>query len=138
MSVYVRDGVVLAGWAAFAIARLLAASGCRQQIEDMPPRMRVPIEEAIADLQRAGQAWQKRHKERDDGPAAPAEAALPLSSETDMNAVVTTEEAGALLDVGTRYVRKLVESGVLPAHRERGRWLIDRAAVLAHKERSGD
>jgi excisionase family DNA binding protein len=135
VSVYVRDGVVLAGWAAFAIARLLAGSGCRQQIEDMPPGMRAPIEDAIADLQRAGQAWQKRHEERDGGPAAPVRTALPLLSETDVNAVVTTEEASALLDVGTRYVRKLIDSGVLPARRERGRWLIDRAAVLAHQEK---
>ncbi|MCV7076984.1 helix-turn-helix domain-containing protein [Mycobacterium szulgai] len=52
-------------------------------------------------------------------------------------ALLTTGEAARLLACGERNVRDLATRGAIPARRtgDRGRWLVDAAAVVARAER---
>lgn len=121
---FVHDAVILDGWPAFAIARVLQRHW-RDEVEDLPPHLREPLEEALSALEQAGRAWAQSLR----GTAEPAGAEPALDSE------VTTLQAAGRLGVSARMVRKLIGQGALPARRTARGWRIEEGGVAALQDK---
>ena len=119
---YFAAVAVIDGWPAYAIGRMLARH-CHDEIADLPPHLRRPIEAASEALRLAGAAWVSAR-----GSAEAALPEAPVSSEHERDGLDTREVAG-VLRVSQRRVRQLVASGALPAHKRQGRWTFERGAV---------
>ena len=123
---YLENVVILSGWPAHAFARLLARH--RDEIADLPPHLREPLEDAVAALALAGSRWAAR------GTAEPLPAELPIGSETHDE--LDTTEVATMLEVCPRYVRRLAAYGRLPGRKSHGRWRFSRGvAVELHNQR---
>ena len=121
---YFADVVLLRGWAAYALARLLSRQ--HEAVAVLPPHLRAPIEASIEALELAGARWASG---RGSAEAVIAETAPDSNSDE-----ITTEEAGRMLNVTTRRVRQLAAEGRLAGRRRAGRWCFDRGAAAAYVE----
>lgn len=126
---YVVAAAVLSGWPAYAIGRLLTR--CHDEVADLPPHLRQPIEDATDALRLAGAAWVSA---RGSAEALPAEA--PVSSQHEPDAL-DTQEVADMLRLSARRVRQLATRGRLPGSKRHGRWTFDRGAVIAHRTTTG-
>lgn len=118
---FIRCGVLVSGWPAFALARLVTRH-CRGELEDLPPDLRLPLEEALAELEEAGRLWAAEVR----GTAEPRPEVTELPSEG-----MSTRQAAEALGCSDRFVRRLVAAGALPARRTKQGWIIDPGAVAA-------
>jgi len=123
-SYFVEHGAVVSGWPAFVISRLL--SRCHDDVADLPPHLREPVEEALEAIRGASAAWATAR-----GSAAAMPAEVPVSSTHEPDEL-DTQEVADMLQVSARRVRQLAADGRLPGRRTRHRWRLDAAAVLAY------
>jgi len=123
---FYENAVVLSGWPAHAIGRIIGRH--RAEIENLPPHLREPLEDAVDALRMAGERWAAR------GTAEPLPAELPIGSEADDE--LDTTEVAMMLEVCPRYVRRLAAYGRLPGRKSHGRWRFSRGvAVELHNQR---
>ena len=127
---YFENVVILRGWPAYAIGRMLARH-CHDEIADLPPHLRRPIEAASEALRLAGAAWVSAR-----GSAEAALPEAPVSSEHERDGLDTREVAGALR-VSARRVRQLAVDGRLPGSKRHGRWTFERGAVIEFNNERG-
>ena len=106
------EGAYLDGWPAYCFARILARHW-KDDVEDLPPHLRTPLEDAREALEHAARHYATTA--RGSAEAAPAETAAPLNHEDSL----TTAEVADLLEVTERRVRQLATAGAL-AGRQRG------------------
>jgi hypothetical protein len=125
-SFYADGAAIIAGWPAWAIARMLTRS-CGDQIADLPALLRAPVEDGLEALRRAGGRWAASASGNSE--AMPAE--VPVSSEHDDE--ISTREAADMLRLSDRRIRQLATDGRLAGRQRQGRWVLDRGAVIAHK-----
>jgi len=125
------EGAVIDGWAAYALARMVARHG-RDEIADLPPHLRAPIEDAAEALQHAGARWAASVR----GNAEALAAEMRASSESQDDEL-STEEAADVLNMSGRRVRQLAATGALLGRQRAGRWHFDRRAVIAYHETKG-
>lgn len=124
MSSYI-EGALICGWAAYAFARILARHW-REEVEDLPPHLRAPLEDALEALDHAARRWEATR--RGNAEALPAEAAP--SSEHELS----TREAADVLKVSERRIRQLADAGALVGRKEGPQWRLRKDAVLAYRE----
>ena len=125
---YFAAVAVIDGWPAYAIGRMLARH-CHDEIADLPPHLRRPIEDASEALRLAGEAWVSGR--RGNPEAGTAETAVPSDGQGDE---LTTAAAATMLEVTERRVRQLIADGTLTAHKRGGRQMLDRGAVTAYHD----
>ena len=127
------EGALLSDWPAFAFARILARHW-RDDVEDFPPHLRAPLEDAREALERAAQRFDVERKAataRGIAEAVPAEA----QASSNCRDTMTSAEVAILLGVSDRRVRQLAGMGTLPGRQEQGRWRFDRGPVLEYRAR---
>ena len=117
----------LHGWPAFAFARILRRHW-RDDVLDLPPQLRLPLERALEGLEEQAAAWAEEMRRRKGGGNEPAgRAETGLHSEW-----LSGSEVAALLGVSDRRVRQLAAAGLLSGHRDPlGHWRIERRGVEA-------
>jgi len=126
-SLYI-EGALISGWPAFAFARILARHW-RDEVEDLRPHLRAPLEDAREALEHAALHFAT---ERGSAEAAPSEAEA--TSDCKDRDELTTAEVADVLKVTERRVRQLARDH-LNGKRRQGRWYFDRGAVIAYRER---
>ena len=123
------EGAVIDGWAAYSLSRLFTRY-CLRQIDDLPPHLRAPIEDAVEAMRRSGNAWAAARGRPETEPASD----LRESRDPDH---ISTAEAALMLEVTDRTIRTMVADGRLAGRKVRGRLFVDRGAVIAHQETKG-
>jgi excisionase family DNA binding protein len=121
------EGALVPGRPALVIACILRRHW--DDVEDLPPHIRADLEASVTALEYAAKCW--RSKARGRAEVASAEV-VPDSSQD----VLTAGQVAAVLKVTDRRVRQLAAAGQLPGRRDRAGRRFDRAAVMAHKERT--
>jgi len=125
---YFAAVAVIDGWPAYYLARIVTRRG-REDIEDLPPALRAPVEECLRAMRLAGEAWASGR--RGNPEAGTAETAVPSDGQGDE---MTTKAAATMLEVTERRVRQLIADGTLTAHKRGGRQMLDRGAVTAYHD----
>lgn len=131
---YVR-GALISGWPAYAFARTLRRYW-RDAVEDLPPHLREPLEDALVALEFAAREFAEERKAAaasGSAEAVPAEAAITSKCREEL----TTAEVASDLQVSERRVRQLAGLGRLPGRLVAGRWTFDPGAVAAYRETGG-
>lgn len=126
---YIEEAALAWGWRAFAAARMLRRHW-REEVEDLPPHLREPLEDYLADLERAGRRWSERQRRR-RATAQPTSAQPSPQSEVE---VLTTAEAADVIGCTEQNVRKLLANGRLAGEKGSQGWLLDAGAVHAYKQ----
>lgn len=124
---YVEQGVIVGGYSA-----LLASTGLRDlarkgYFDRVRADRRAELLACIDELERAGRAWQQN---------AAAEAERNNETrprETITHSPLSARQAADLLRLTPRRVQQLAES--IGGAKHKGRWMFDRAAVLAEAQR---
>lgn len=125
---FVPGGTVLvAGYLAALTAHGMRAAKRSGEFDGVHPNAKMELDALIAGYARAGEQWQTEREQaiRHEQPAA-AEPASPPQ-------LMTSKAAAALLGITDRQARNLAASGL--GVKIGRRWWLDRAAVLAEKER---
>lgn len=125
---YIEAAAVLSGWPAYAFARVLRRE-LPPLLEALDPALRRPLEESLAALILAADAYARECR---CGTSVPASAEL--RADSGAMDVMTTDQAADVLGCHARYVRRLALDGRLPGRREHHRWQLDAAAVLAYRD----
>jgi hypothetical protein len=124
--VFVKDAAVISGYSARLVGVALRDLARKGYFDAVAPSARTELLDLIAEIEKAGRAWQISLNEQ----AGNAETPQP---EIAAQSVMTAEQASTFLGLTARRVRQLAP--VIGGHKHRGRWTFDRAAVLAEKER---
>lgn len=124
MTSYIEHAAIVQGWSAYAFARLLRRYW-RDEVEDLPPHLRRPLEESLEALRAAGAAWERSLRGSAEAPAAEAA----VSSDHELS----TRQAAEVLQVSDRRIRQLLESGALTGRRCGQRWWVDHGSLTAYK-----
>jgi hypothetical protein len=132
-SPFVESAALVDGFAAHVIDRVLARYLPRL-LESTPftAEQRAELEAARAAIRTAAQRWEQR----------PIPAPMSAGGHADIVSgdiaacspeELTAAQVAELLGVSIRHARRLAASGM--GRQVAGRWLLDRSAVLAHRER---
>jgi excisionase family DNA binding protein len=125
---YLEPWFVTRGWPAVAFHRTLRRH-MPELVECLDPALRRPLEDALADLERAAVAYAVA---RQRGTSVPT--AAENGADSEPMDVMSTQEAAEVLGCIPRYVRRLAAEGRLPGRRTRHRWQLDGAAVRAFRD----
>jgi hypothetical protein len=126
------EGVaVVSGSAAWWIAKLLTRH-CRDDLADLPPKVRAPLEDAIENLRLAGERCAISARGNQTGHSA--EVAVSSNHDDELDSAA----AAAMLGLSARRVRQLAKAGLLPGRLKAGRcWSFDTDAVSAYRKTGG-
>lgn len=117
------SGVLVDGYPAALLGVALRDLARRGYFDRVPADARAELLATIADLEKAGRAWSQRA-------AGSSETARP---EVVSPSVLSVDQAAALLGVSARRARQLAPS--LGGRKTAGRWVFDRDAVAAERQR---
>lgn len=125
---YVESAAVVGGPAAHVLDRIMKAPRVRRIIELLPEPLRSEVAATRRAIALAAAAYEARSVVSGRSHETPGtETAPPSPGE------ITTREAAALLGVSERRCQQLAAGGL--GRRVAGRWLLDKSAVLAYRDR---
>jgi excisionase family DNA binding protein len=127
---FVRSAAIVEGWPALVIATLLDRPENCEYLEVFPPQGRQVLEDVVDAIRLAGRQWADEVRRG----TSELTAAEQLPNSEEMKETMTTAQAADALGYSDRYIRRLIDAGALPAHRDSGGWQIDASAVLARRE----
>lgn len=96
------------------------------------------LAQALSELREAAAQWSERH--RTDGPVAAGGSSEAVSAEMPAQSAdmeIGTAAAAGILGVTPRRVGQQAASGVLPARKVGGQWLLSRLSVLEFRDVKG-
>lgn len=116
---------VVGGYTALVIGSALRGLARQGAFDRLAPHQRAEVLRVVGSIEHAGGMW-RSSRGAANGPVAPV---LPPGAAP----FLTCEEVADVLGLQPRQVRKLAASGL--GQRLGGRWVFDRAAVLAEAQR---
>lgn len=122
-----QPAALVPGGPARALAIVLRRAARDGVFDSMPPDQRSEVLAALDELEAAGDLWLRTSAANARTQARSAAPARPSAGQT-----ITIREAAAMLDVTQARVRQIAPA---LGQKRGGRWLLDRAAVLAELER---
>ena len=126
---------VVHGRAAIGVAWLLQRAVERGETASLPDAVRAETLAAIQAVDLASRAWVRRQPSAVSTSEFGTSAARPAADPASSTHEITTAEAAEMLGVGERRARDLAASGL--GRRAGGRWMLNRARVVAEVERRG-
>ncbi|MGW6915560.1 helix-turn-helix domain-containing protein [Kitasatospora sp. NPDC054939] len=125
------EGALVTGVSAHVLDRILAAPHVSAVLASLPPWMRPEVDATRRAVRRAARAYEALPTAADGNTELPPDAPGPQWEHE-----ITTAEAGAILALSQRRIRQIAAAHDGMGRRTGGRWLLDRSAVLAYRERS--